>query len=105
MKKCPRCGLLCPEDLSVCECRFDFVNDDPSAVRGTLRRRARVYQVIGAVIVVFGLMGGMSWLPIRFSFFLNLGRYTVDLGMVVAGFVLVLRGWRILERPWTERMR
>jgi hypothetical protein len=73
-------------------------------VKGVLRRRGRKYLIAGLVLIVFGLIGGMSFFPIRVSMFLTFGWYRMDLGCVVGGLVLFAKGARMLERPWTEKL-
>jgi len=103
-KTCPRCGLHCPQVVKTCPCGFDLVHGDASAVRGVIRRRGRKYLIAGLALIVFGLLGGMSFLPIRLSFVLTFGWYRMDVGFVVGGLVLFAKGARMLERPWSERL-
>ncbi len=105
MKKCPRCGLLNPEDGTICVCGFDLINGDPASVRGVVRRRGRLCQIGGLVLVVFGLAGGTSCFPIHISFFLSVESYRMDVPVVVAGMILLAYGARLVDRPWTERMK
>lgn len=102
MKRCPRCELLNPEDGTVCACGFDLIHGDAGAVRGVLRRRGRRYQLAGLVVIVLGLAGGTAFLPIHISFFFTIQSYRADLGMIVAGAILLARGARLVDRPWTE---
>ena len=104
-RTCPRCGLHCPQVVTTCPCGFDLVHGDANAVKGILRRRGRKYQILGFVLFIFGLVGGMSFLPVRLSFFLTFGSYRMDLGLVVVGLVLFAKGARMLERPWSEKLR
>jgi len=102
MKSCPRCGLLYPETVTTCPCGFDLVHGNAASVRGVLRRRGRKHIVSGIVLIVLGLFGGMAFLPIRMSLFFNIGSYRIDLGLIIAGTIILARGCRILDRPWTE---
>ena len=103
-RTCPRCGLHCPQVVTICSCGFDLVRGDARAVSGVLRRRGRTYLIVGIVLIVLGLLGGMSFLPIRLSFFLTFGWYRMDLGFVFGGLALFAKGARLLERPWTEKL-
>jgi hypothetical protein len=105
MKTCPRCGLLNPEDGTVCACGFDLVRGDPASVRGGLRRRGRLCQVGGFLLTIFGLAGGTGFLPIHASFFFYIGSYRMDVPVVVAGIVLFGYGTRLVDRPWTEQVK
>jgi hypothetical protein len=102
MKACPRCELLNPDDGTVCACGFDLVHGDAGGVRGVLRRRGRAYQLGGLVLIAFGLAGGTAFLPIHISVFFNIQSYRADLGMIIAGGLLLARGGRLVYRPWTE---
>ncbi len=105
MKACPRCSLLNPEDGTFCVCGFDLVHGDPASVRGGPRRRGRLYEVIGFLMIGFGLAGGSSWLPIHVGFFINLGSYQMDVSMIAAGGILLAYGARLVERPWSDRVK
>ena|SRR5215831_2229464 len=101
MKKCPRCRLLNPEDGTVCACGFDLVHGDPSAGRA-LRRRGRVCQIAGLLVLIFGLAGGTAFFPVHVSFFFYVGSYRMDVLLVIAGIILLTYGTRLVDRPWTE---
>jgi hypothetical protein len=104
MKTCPRCSLLSPDDAIACECGFDLVDGDvaaATAVRRAVRRRGRAYQIGGIGLVVFGLAGGTSYLPFQMSLFFSIQSYRADLGMIIAGAILLARGARLIDRPWT----
>jgi hypothetical protein len=106
MKTCPRCSLLSPDDGTVCECGFDLVNGDVAAATATrkaIRRRARTYQIAGIVLVIGGLAGGTAFLPFHVSVFFSVESYRADLGMIVAGGILLARGARLIDRPWTQK--
>ncbi len=66
-----------------------------------LRRRSWKYLITGLLLIAFGLLGGMSFFPIRLSFYLTFGGYRMDLGFVICGVILFAKGARIRERPWT----
>jgi hypothetical protein len=107
MKTCPRCSLLNPDDGVVCACGFDLVNGDVAAAQGVrrgVRRRGALYQVAGIGLIIFGLAGGTVYLPMHLSLFLSFGSYTVDLGLVIVGAVLLARGARLSKEPWTEKV-
>jgi len=107
MKTCPRCLLLNPDDGVVCACRFDLVNGDvvaAAAVRKAIRRRARLYQILGAVLLIFGLAGGTVYFPFHVSLFVDFGGWRIDVGVVAVGAVLLARGARMIDRPWREKV-
>jgi hypothetical protein len=54
-------------------------------------------------LIVLGLFGGMAFLPVRLSLFFYIGSYRVDIGLMIAGAVIIARGCSILDRPWTEK--
>jgi hypothetical protein len=108
MKTCPRCSLLNPDDGTVCECGFDLVNGDveaATAVRKAVRRRGRLYQIGGTGLVIFGLAGGTSLLPFQMSLFFSYGSYRADLGLIIAGGILLAWGARLIDRPWSAKVR
>jgi hypothetical protein len=105
MKTCPRCNLINPDDATLCECGFDLVHGDARAVRGQLRRRGRAFVALGAVLIAAGLAGGLTWLPLSFTFFLQLGGYKIDLIVAGIGCVMLARGIRILDKPWTVKQK
>src|SRR5262245_34906810 len=106
MKTCPRCSLLNPDDGTVCECGFDLVNGDvatATAVRKAVRRRGRSYQIGGILLIIFGLAGGTAFFPFQISLFFSIQSYRADLGIIIAGAILLVRGARLIDRPWTEK--
>jgi hypothetical protein len=107
MRTCPRCALLNPDDGVVCVCGFNLVSGDVAAakaVRRAVRRRARAYQIGGLVLLIFGLVGGTVFLPFQMSIFFSIGSYRVDVGIIVLGSILLARGARLIDRPWTEKV-
>jgi hypothetical protein len=108
MKACPRCSLLNPDEGMVCECGFDLVNGDvaaATAVRRAVRRRGRACQIGGIGLVIFGLAEGTAYLPFEMSLFFSIQSYRADLGMIIAGAILLARGARLIDRPWTPAKR
>jgi len=107
MKSCPQCALLNPDDGAVCACGFDLVNGDAAAatiVRSAVRRRGRLYQIGGLALVILGLAGGTAlFLPFQMSLFFSVDGYRIDLGLVIAGGILLSWGARLIDRPWTEK--
>jgi hypothetical protein len=107
VKTCPRCSLLNPDDGIVCECGFDLVRGDvlaAKAARRAIRRRGRAYQIGGIGLVIFGLAGGTVFLPFQMSLFFSIDSYRADLGIIIVGAILLARGARLIDRPWTEKV-
>jgi hypothetical protein len=105
MKTCPRCSLLNPDDGTVCECGFDLVSGDAVAAAGarrSVRRRGRSYQIGGLAVIILGLAGGTSFFPFHVSIFFTIESYRADVGMIFVGALLLARGARLIDRPWTE---
>ena len=103
MIKCARCGLINPDGATLCECGFDLVSGDATAVRGVLKRKGWLHVSIGAVLIVVGLLGGLAVFSLAPILFFQIGGHRIDLVFVLAGGVLVARGFRIIDRPWTEK--
>ena len=102
MIKCARCGLINPDGATLCECGFDLVHGDATAVRGVIKRKGRLYVASGAVLFVAGLAGGATLLDIP-TFVFQIGGHRIDLILVTVGGVFLARGFRLLDRPWTEK--
>jgi len=103
MIKCARCGLINPDGATLCECGFDLVHGDAAAVRGVLKRKGWLHVSIGAVLIVVGVLGGLAVFSFEPILFFQIGGHRIDLVFVLAGAVLVARGFRIIDRPWTEK--
>lgn len=98
MRQCPKCPLVSPDNAVRCDCGFEFLNFDLALERGRLKMRGRKFAGAGLVVIVFGLAGGMSLLPIHLSFFLSLGSFKLDIGSLIAGSVLVAKGLKLMDR-------
>jgi hypothetical protein len=101
VKPCPRCELLNPDDGLVCSCGFDFAKGNAAAAgeeRRRAKRRGRLYQLIGAVLVVFGAAGGMRLFGISSVLSFTLGDLRMDLGAIIVGVGFVAQGLRDAKR-------
>jgi hypothetical protein len=95
MKPCPRCSLLNPDDGTVCKCGFNLVSGDvaaATAARRSIRRRGRAYQLGGILLIIFGLAGGTAYLPFQMSLFVSIESHRADLGLIIGGAILLVRG-------------
>ena len=97
MFTCPSCGLVNLENAPICECGFDFAHGDAQASRKRSHRRGRIYQILGAPLLVLGLFN-YSPIPVGFRVEFDLMGFRFDLGMVLAGALLLFRGWRLTNK-------
>ena len=93
MRKCPRCGLLSPDQSVRCECGFHFEVDDRAAV---LREHARWTQSARAHLAGGLLLAGMDAVMSILDYVRASekgGSYFIWYGAVVAGGGLAIRAW------------
>jgi hypothetical protein len=73
------------------------------AERSQLSRQARRLLLGAAALVCVGALGGLSMLPFRFGLFATVAGHRMDLGFIIAGTMVAVRGIRLLARA--KRLR
>jgi hypothetical protein len=63
-----------------------------------------LYQLGGTLLIVFGLAGGTAFLPFDMGLYISIQSYRADVGLIIAGAVLLVWGARLIDRPWTEKV-
>lgn len=104
---CGVCGETSLASIECCACGFNLRTGDLSAARRACidaRRRGTRYLVTAGFVSLLGLGGGMTLLPVHFTFTLTVGNHQVDLALVIAGLALAARGRKLRNQPWATSL-
>jgi hypothetical protein len=103
VRTCGICGHKTLHSVAYCKCGFDLAKGDLAAAKSVCeagRRRGTKELITGALLIVIGLAGGVTFFPIHFDFYLQLETHRIDLLFVLPGFALMIGGWMRRTQPW-----
>lgn len=103
VRTCEICGHKTLTSVPFCKCGYDLAKGDLAAAKSACeagRRRGIKELITGAVLIVIGLAGGVTFFPIHFDFYLQLETHRIDLLFVLPGCALMIGGWLRRTQPW-----